>query len=429
MEPRKGAKETASPAAAAGPAPLEKLLAELVGALPALDGRSFNEALEEARQHPRAALRFLFQVFGEKDPARRAVAARLLAAIGSADVRDNLNGLIVDAGVDEWTKVLAGDLLAELGSPVDADIFAMSVPGAEPLRAKLPSRTLALLASGDAAGALKHIQTLSPADHWLMIHRAVAERKEAALPMLETLARETEADAVATVSAIAREKFAAGVPLLLELQRDADKELQKLIKKALFDMRIAGVDVPAEDKLQPPAPVAGEAAAEGGDENLPLYRALVSEPSSQGLILVTVARVRPNGRLKVFSVLVELWKRGIRQAAVRMTMSKSSFDRFVEAQGGEKLRMKSATIEECRRVVARGVRVAREFGSPLPFDFGVGRTVLGNIEREIAELATPFLCSHCGKPLDAETVEKIRAVAPYDNMPAETRCLDCRKPV
>jgi len=407
--------------------PLEKLLTALVGGLPALDGKTFSDALEEAHQHPRAALRFLFQVFGDKDPARRAVAARLLAAIASADVRDNLNGLIVDAGVDEWTKVLAGDLLAELGSPVDADIFAMSVPGAEPLRAKLPSRILALLASGDTAGALKHIQTLSPADHWLMIHRAVAERKEAALPMLEALARETEADAVATVSAITREKFAEGVPLLLELQRNADKELQKLIKKALFDMRIAGVDVPSEEKLQPVAPPSGEAAAEGGDESLPLYRALLSEPSAQGMVLVTVARVRSNGRLKVFSVLVDLWKRGIRQAAVRMAMSKSSFDRFVETQGGEKMRIKSATLEECRRVVARGVRVAREFGTPLPFDFGIGRTVLGNIDAEIAEIAAPFLCSRCGKPLDAESVERIRAVAPYDNMTCETRCPDCRK--
>lgn len=425
MEPKKAPRESAAPAAV--PTQLEKLLDSLVAALPALDRKLFNDALDEARQHPRAALRTLFQFFGGKDPARRAVAARLLAAIGNADVQDNLNGLIVDAGVDDWTKVQAGDLLAELGSPVDGDIFAMSVPNAQPLRAKLPSRALDMLAAGDAAGAVKHVQTLAPADHWLIMHRAVARSKEAALPMLAALARETEADAVATVSAISGEKFAAGVPLLLELQHDADKELLKLIKKALFDMRNAGVDVPAEERPQPAAPETVEKGSEDGEEEAPLYRALVSEVSPQGLILVTVARVRSNGRLKVFSVLVDLWKRGIQQAAVRMTMSKSSFDRFVETQGGAKLRMKSATLEECRRVVARGVRVAREFDAPLPFDFGMGRSILGEIEREIAEIATPFLCSGCSKPLDAQTVERIRATAPYDNIPAETRCLDCRK--
>lgn len=426
MEPKKSARESASPAAA--PSQLERLLDSIVAALPAFDRKLFGDALDEARQHPRAAIRTLFHVFGEKDPARRAVAGRLLAAIGSADVRDNLHGLIVDAGVDDWTKVLAGDLLAELGNPVDPDIFAMSVPNAEPLRAKLPSRVLDMLASGDTTGAVKHIQTLSPADHWIAIYRAVAQLKEKALPMLSILARETETDAVATVSAIAGEKFAEGVPLLLELQHDADKELIKLIKKALFDMRNAGVEAAAEERVQPQAPAVAESAAVDGEEDLQLYRSLVSEVSPEGLVLVTVARVRQNGRLKVFSVLVDLWKRGIQQAAVRMTMSKSSFDRFVETQGGAKLRMNSATLEECRRVVARGVRVARELGSPLPFDFGVGRTVLGDIEREIAEIASPFLCSKCGKSLDAETIEKIRAIAPYDNIPAETRCLDCRKP-
>ena len=157
-----------------------------------------------------------------------------------------------------------------------------------------------------------------------------------------------------------------------------------------------------------------------------MHRAIASEPSPNGLILVTVARARPNGRLKVFSVLVDPWKRGIQQAGLRVDMSKSSFDRFLQSQSGAKLRMKETSLDECRKLVARGVRVAKEFGAPLPFDFGMGRALLGDLDAEIAAIENPFLCSACGKALDAETVEKIRTVAPYEHIPAETRCAECR---
>ena len=130
--------------------------------------------------------------------------------------------------------------------------------------------------------------------------------------------------------------------------------------------------------------------------------------------------------MKVFSVLVDPWKRGIQQAGLRVDMSKSSFDRFLQSQSGAKLRMKETSLDECRKLVARGVRVAKEFGAPLPFDFGMGRPLLGDLDAEIAAIKNPFLCSACGRALDAETVEKIRTVAPYEHIPAETRCAACR---
>ena len=70
--------------------------------------------------------------------------------------------------------------------------------------------------------------------------------------------------------------------------------------------------------------------------------------------------------------------------------------------------------------------MAREVGAPLPFDFGLGRPLLGDLEREVGLVENPFLCSRCAVPLDEKTVEKIRVAAPYDNIPVETRCTACR---
>jgi hypothetical protein len=403
------------------PPPMEKIIGRFAANLPVFDSKAFEEAIEEMRERPRASLQYLLGRLVSGDPATRAIAAQVLSKIGGAVVVDDLNALIFDIGQEAYVKVLANSLLAQLGSAVDPDVFAMTVPQAEEVERKLPSRALQLLKAGNVTGAAEHARTLHPAERWLIMHSAAETDKVRALPFLEALARDDEGNATAAASVIAAAKLAEGVPFLLELQRTSGRELQKLIKKLLFDLREDGIAAP-EEKPKAPEP----AAAEADDDELPLHRAIASEPSPNGLILVTVARARPNGRLKVFSVLVDPWKRGIQQAGLRVDMSKSSFDRFLQSQSGAKLRMKETSLDECRKLVARGVRVAREFGSPLPFDFGMGRPLLGNLDAEIAAIENPFLCSACGKPLDAETVEKIRTVAPYEQIPAETRCAACR---
>lgn len=430
MDPKKLSKDfpagrPAPAAPAAGPKPIEKTVTSLIAELPFLDAKGLDEAIAEAKDRPRASLQYLFDRFTSGDAAARALAARLIARLGGADVIDNLNALIFDAGQDPFTKVMANDLLAALDSPVDPEVFGLSVPDAEELKQKLPSTALALLKTGDTAGAVERARALPPAERWLTMYDAAERQKDAALPFLQALARDDEANATAAAGAVIYAKLAAGVPLLLELQNTGGREFQKLIKRLLFEFRQEGVEIPEEKPKPAPAPAAAS-PAEADDDDLPLYRCLMSEPSAAGLILVTLARTRPNGRLKVFSVLVDLWKRGIQQAGLRMDMSRSSFDRFVESQSGSKLKMKPAALAEARRTVARGVRVAREFGSPLPFDFGLGRMLLGDLDKEIASIDTPFTCSKCGQPLDAETIAKIRSVAPYENIPAETRCAACR---
>ena len=401
---------------------MEKIIGRFAANLPVFDSKAIDEAIEEMRQRPRASLQYLLGRLVSGDPATRAIAAQVLAKIGGAVVVDDLNALIFDIGQEAYVKVLANSLLAQLGAAIDADVFAMTVPQAEEVERKLPSRALQLLKDGNVTGAVEHARTLHPAERWLIMHSAAETEKARALSFLEALARDDEGNATAAASVIAAAKLAEGVPFLLELQRTAGRELQKLIKKLLFDLREEGIAAP-EEKPRAPEP----AAAEADDDQLPLHRAIASEPSPNGLILVTVARARPNGRLKVFSVLVDPWKRGIQQAGLRVDMSKSSFDRFVQSQSGAKLRMKETSLDECRKLVARGVRVAKEFGSPLPFDFGMGRTLLGDLDAEIAAIENPFLCSACGEPLDAETVEKIRTVAPYEQIPVETRCAMCRE--
>ena len=400
---------------------MSRLLSQMVEGLPLLDGKTFDRALSEIAERPRTSLHYLFEQLTSGEPAARAVASRLLVRCGDASVQDDLSAIVFDADQDPWTKVLANDLLAELGSPVDPDVFATSVENPGELQKKLPSRVLRFLAEGDAAAAAAHARTLDPVDRFLMIYEAGSREKEGATEFLRALAGDDQANAAAVVGAIGAERIETGVPLLLELRQATGHDLQKVIKRVLFDMRKAGVEIP-EEKPRPTS----RSSEEETDSRLPLHRALMSEPTPEGRVLVVLAWERQRGRLKVFTVVVDLWKRGIADAALRVDMSRSSFERFVSAQSGRPQPLKEMPFEECRRMIARGACVAKEFGSPLPYDFGVGKALLGVFEEAVAAVENPFLCSACGRALDAETVERIRASAPYDNIPVEARCAECR---
>jgi len=289
--PRPTSKPAAPPPT---PSPMEKIIGRIAADLPVFESKVFEEAIEEMRERPRASLQYLLGRLASGDPATRAIAVQVLSKIGGADIVDDLNALIFDIGQEVYVKVLANSLLAQFGSAVDPDVFAMTAPNAEEAARKLPSRALQLLKGGNVTGAVEHARTLDPAERWLMMHSAAQAERAQALPFLEALARGDEGDATAAASAIAAAKLAEGVPFLLELQRTSGRELQKLIKKFLFDLREDGIELPEEKpKAVEPPP------AEAEDDELPLHRAIASEPSPNGLILVTVARARPNGRLKV----------------------------------------------------------------------------------------------------------------------------------
>ena len=246
------------PAPPPGPPPIEKIIGRLAADLPVFDSKVFEDAIEEMRERPRASLQYLLGRLASGDPATRAIAAQVLSKIGGADVVDDLNALIFDIGQEVYVKVLANSLLAQFGSAVDPDVFAMTVPQAEEVERKLPYRALQLLKGGNVTGAVEHARTLHPTERWLIMHSAAETEKARALPFLEALARDDEGNATAAASVIAAAKLAEGVPFLLELQRTSGRELQKLIKKLLFDLRKDGIEAP-EEKPKAAEPAAAEA--------------------------------------------------------------------------------------------------------------------------------------------------------------------------
>ena len=65
----------------------------------------------------------------------------------------------------------------------------------------------------------------------------------------------------------------------------------------------------------------------------PVYKCLISNSKNTGMLSVIVARERPDGNLKAMFLLLDLWKRGIRDCFVDANLPKARLDRYCEKLG------------------------------------------------------------------------------------------------
>jgi len=418
--------ESALPAGGLAPDRMGETFERLLADLPGLDLDRLFSLVEAARLFPASGRRLLLERFVKGPPAARALAYWVLAEVGSG-VSDDLNALVFDASQSDETKVRADELLAEFGQAIDPDVLATSVSDPAAGRRNSPWQVARDLAAGDLDGALERLATLDAPTRAVVIHRLARSDAAAALPLFERLCEASPADAEAVVSAVSQCPHERAVGLLARLAEGPDRTVQKAARRALHSMRTSGFEVP--DHLLRPR---GEAPAappqrEGRPEarELPVYKCLAVFSKDRRLAAVNVAREYPNGRLQVLTAVVDFYKRGVRGARYYVDMSKSRFRRVLRESGA--FRPEELPIEACRRLVARGIRVAREVGTPLPFDLQAGKHVLGDVMADVEAIEEPFRCSSCGGRLPAETIEQIRQAAAYEQVAVETRCEACRK--
>jgi len=406
---------------------MEKTFEALLAGLPELDLRQLQALAAEARAYPANSYPRFLEKLQADDPAECALAFLLLRECGDAELKDTLNATVFDISQDDLAKVRANELLTELGSPIDPDVLEMTVPEAAQLAAGSPWSLLRTLDAGQTEAAAEVFCKLDARTRAVLIHHIARKDLTRALSFFQTILGEDEANARAVASALGQSGAAAAVPLLLQLVAHPAKEVQKTVKRMLFLLRAAGVAVPEaeparEDESLRESPAA-TAVAEAG---LPVHKALVGQTPSGLVAVVAVAREYPNGRLNTLIIIVDFWRRGIVDARHWISMSRSEFRRYIQERFGTQVKFREASLEECRRLAARGLRVAQELGTPIPFDFQTGKGVLGELAADVAALSNPFICSQCQGELDDESIARLRATAGYD-MPAETRCARCRR--
>jgi hypothetical protein len=400
-----------------------QLLDALAADLPRLDLKVVAQVVKDARTYPTAALRLLLRRLASDDPAVQAVAERVLASCGGPAVIENLKATVFDVTAPEKLKLRANELLAEVDTPVDPDVLEMGVPQAAKRAADLPGRVCDALAAGRFDEAAERFRRQARPAQAMLIHRLAAVKAAGLTRFLRFVSEGDEYVQEAALCAVSAHALADAADLVVEWASSLSKTIQKAAKRAIFDLKAAGVVVPEPPAEAPQA----ESQAEPADDQLPVYRATAVETPEGALDFVSVARLRPNGRLKLLLMSVDPWRGGIRMAAYRSDVSQSAYDRTLRSIAEKNSTVRDADLGEVRRLAALGLAAARALGTRIPLDFQLGRSLLGPMDEEIASAGAPFRCASCGGALGEETLRQVRDSLVYDHVKIERRCPACLK--
>lgn len=400
---------------------IDKCLEKLVEGLPGFNPKEFARAVDAIKEYPDPAFRLLCKRLAGKDAAVRALACWAVSETLSPAVAERLKAMAFDELLPAEARAQATEYLARLGQPVDPEVLEMSLPNAAEILDRLPVRVVDAMREGQVEEAARRFGALQAPEQAVLVHRLAAELKDAAAPLFEKVAGESEALGEAVVAAVASHHLGACAGLLRRLAESDSKALHKAARKALYALKSAGCDVSGHEEAAQPVTAAQE---EPADADLPLCKAVVAE-SRQGNVCFFLAVERPNGRLKTLYVLVNVWGGGILKAGMRPAISKSQFAKTLKSMSRD-FQLREADMEEIRRIAARGLASTQALGLRVPLDFQLGRDMLGDLDALVAEMGSPFRCTTCGAALGESALQAVKDAAVYSHVQVEKQCSACR---
>lgn len=169
-------------------------------------------------------------------------------------------------------------------------------------------------------------------------------------------------------------------------------------------------------------------------ESLPIYKCWISNP--KGSRIAVISRIKPNGNFEMVSLLVDEWKMGLKDCFGNYNLTKDGLDEYIRRGDFRK-----ATIEECKKLVKKGIFIAKSLGLRLPKEYEQYNKIIGNTD-SIAITGSLYKCYSCEEgDLSEEIISRIKEVTLKDvsrgvcGTPNETmiyftcdKCKEKRKP-
>lgn len=142
-------------------------------------------------------------------------------------------------------------------------------------------------------------------------------------------------------------------------------------------------------------------------DDLPLYKVLISEePGSRA---IAIARERWNGNIAFIYMLIDEWKMGLKDCFGGYDVSKTVFHKAVSS-----LPLVDANLDECKKLIKRGLLIAKEVGTKTPKEFDRLKAIIGKLDK-VQVGGSLYKCFKCGKgDLSDEKVEYIKKVTRED---------------
>jgi len=199
-------------------------------------------------------------------------------------------------------------------------------------------------------------------------------------------------------------------------------------------------------------------------KKFPVYKCLVSKSKQTGMIIAVVARELPDGNLKVMFILLDLWKKGIRDCFVDANVPKDELEyrctkvakhyhiaKPIEEEEKEKeekeekkeekteeeskkeerkrkdeeFPFSEISFKELQKLVKYSYRIASEVKTEIPWDLSYWRDMLGDMSDVPVIGGSLYKCPKCGADLPEQVSDLMKQHAQSDDIHFYILCRKC----
>ena len=156
---------------------------------------------------------------------------------------------------------------------------------------------------------------------------------------------------------------------------------------------------------------------------LKFHSAIVSESEKSGMQDLAMAWSKPDGRLKAMFLLLDFWKKGMKDCFVDVDVSEEEFQQKCSNMGG--VPAKKISLDDAKKLVKRAIHISKATELPIPWDYQHWRYLLGDISHIPDPKGSLYKCARCGAELTGPISEVIRKHAPLEDAHFYIVCEKC----
>jgi hypothetical protein len=153
------------------------------------------------------------------------------------------------------------------------------------------------------------------------------------------------------------------------------------------------------------------------------FAAFASNTDRAGMLTLAIAWEKPDGRLKAMFLLLDLWKKGLKDCFMDVDISKDEFQQRCVNMVGSSAKMIS--LDSARVLIKRGLHISKAVGTPTPWDYQHWGYLLGDMSHLPDPEGTIYKCARCGAELGEPVIEVIRKHAQMEEAHFYMVCEKC----
>ncbi len=155
----------------------------------------------------------------------------------------------------------------------------------------------------------------------------------------------------------------------------------------------------------------------------PLHKCYFRYIPESGCGSVLVARHNPDGTLRVMSLLLDLWKRGLQDCFMDVSVEEAALEKHI--QSFEEPPYEEKELQECQRYINWAEKISQEVGHEVPWEYRRWKETLGNMNEAPAMEGSLYRCAKCMADLPHQAVELMKQYALRDDVQFYLACRKC----